>query len=234
MNLTAVRDPEKIVTRHFGESLFAARTLLRGRDGAAASTLADVGSGAGFPGVPMKKIGGGNNGIGIHGTHLGPGVRIVYRSSDEARQTIPWVQYNGQDGKSVVYATPGTKPDGAGLLASREMDCMDCHNRPTHTFDLPENAVDRAMEAGLISPALPFAKKKAVEILKVKYASRDEAARQIPAAFAAYYQQAYPAVWNAKQTDVNNAAQQVLAIYDRNVFPDMNVTWGDLSQQHRA
>jgi len=82
------------------------------------------------------------------------------------------------------------------------------------------------MEAGLISPALPFAKKKAVEILKVKYASRDEAARQIPAAFAAYYQQAYPAVWNAKQTDVNNAAQQVLAIYDRNVFPDMNVTWG--------
>lgn len=54
VNLTAVRDPEKIVTRHFGESLFAARILLRGRDGAAASTLADVGSGAGFPGIPMK------------------------------------------------------------------------------------------------------------------------------------------------------------------------------------
>ena len=54
VNLTAVRDPEKIVTRHFGESLFAARVLLRGRDGAAASTLVDVGSGAGFPGVPMK------------------------------------------------------------------------------------------------------------------------------------------------------------------------------------
>ena len=55
VNLTAVRDPEKIVTRHFGESLFAARILLRGReDAAAASTLADVGSGAGFPGIPMK------------------------------------------------------------------------------------------------------------------------------------------------------------------------------------
>src|ERR1039458_6806634 len=54
VNLTAVRDPEKIVTRHFGESLFAARILLPGREGAAASTLADVGSGAGFPGVPMK------------------------------------------------------------------------------------------------------------------------------------------------------------------------------------
>jgi 16S rRNA (guanine527-N7)-methyltransferase len=54
VNLTAVRDPEKIVTRHFGESLFAARILLCGREGAAASTLADVGSGAGFPGIPMK------------------------------------------------------------------------------------------------------------------------------------------------------------------------------------
>jgi 16S rRNA (guanine527-N7)-methyltransferase len=55
VNLTAVRDPEKIVTRHFGESLFAARVLLRGGlEDAAGSTLVDVGSGAGFPGVPMK------------------------------------------------------------------------------------------------------------------------------------------------------------------------------------
>src|SRR5271169_1976797 len=53
VNLTAVRDAETIVTRHFGESLFAARALLGG-GGAAASTLADVGSGAGFPGIPMK------------------------------------------------------------------------------------------------------------------------------------------------------------------------------------
>src|SRR5665811_2599333 len=55
VNLTAVRDPETIVTRHFGESLFAARVLLRGdREAAAPATLADVGSGAGFPGIPMK------------------------------------------------------------------------------------------------------------------------------------------------------------------------------------
>lgn len=52
VNLTAVRDPETIVTRHFGESLFAARILLRG--GGEPAVLADVGSGAGFPGVPMK------------------------------------------------------------------------------------------------------------------------------------------------------------------------------------
>ena len=53
MNLTSVRDPEQIVTRHFGESLFAARLLFSHctRD---QLTVADVGSGAGFPGIPIK------------------------------------------------------------------------------------------------------------------------------------------------------------------------------------
>jgi 16S rRNA (guanine527-N7)-methyltransferase len=57
MNLTAVRDPEEIVTRHFGESLFAARHLFPPGSFPAASgvqSVADVGSGAGFPGLPIK------------------------------------------------------------------------------------------------------------------------------------------------------------------------------------
>jgi 16S rRNA (guanine527-N7)-methyltransferase len=52
MNLTAVRDPEEIVTRHFGESFFAARQLLL--DGDSETTAVDIGSGAGFPGLPLK------------------------------------------------------------------------------------------------------------------------------------------------------------------------------------
>src|ERR1022692_1287749 len=54
INLTAVRDPEQIVTRHFGESLFAARVLRDTGALAAGATLADVGSGAGFPGIPIQ------------------------------------------------------------------------------------------------------------------------------------------------------------------------------------
>jgi 16S rRNA (guanine527-N7)-methyltransferase len=52
MNLTAVRDSEEILTRHFGESFFAARHLLPNAD--SATTAIDVGSGAGFPGLPLK------------------------------------------------------------------------------------------------------------------------------------------------------------------------------------
>jgi 16S rRNA (guanine527-N7)-methyltransferase len=47
-NLTAIRDPEEIVRRHFGESLFAAAYL------PSATTLLDLGSGAGFPGIPIQ------------------------------------------------------------------------------------------------------------------------------------------------------------------------------------
>jgi len=52
INLTAIRDPEEIVTRHFGESLFAARHLFY--SGSQKLSAVDLGSGAGFPGVPLK------------------------------------------------------------------------------------------------------------------------------------------------------------------------------------
>ena len=55
INLTAVRDPESIVTRHFGESFFAARQLLSQESGVRSQGRAiDLGSGAGFPGLPLK------------------------------------------------------------------------------------------------------------------------------------------------------------------------------------
>ncbi len=55
VNLTAIRTPDEIITRHFGESIFAARYLLkREADTRPNALVLDVGSGAGFPGVPMK------------------------------------------------------------------------------------------------------------------------------------------------------------------------------------
>src|SRR5215831_7209323 len=49
INLTSVRDPKEIIARHFGESFFAASRLL----GQSVETVIDLGSGAGFPGLPM-------------------------------------------------------------------------------------------------------------------------------------------------------------------------------------
>ena len=174
--------------------------------------------------VLLMKIGGGNKGIGIHGTHLGPGVHIRYGHSDAQRQVIPWIEYDGPDGKT-VYRAEGAAADGKGLTI-REMDCIDCHNRPSHSYKLPERAVDEAMSAGDLSASLPFARKKSVEILKKEYASREAAAARIPAAWEAYYRDTYPAVYRDRQAEVVKSAQGLLAIYNRNVFPAMKVTWG--------
>jgi 16S rRNA (guanine527-N7)-methyltransferase len=53
INLTAIREPNEIVQRHFGESFFAARYLLEQK---VPQTAIDLGSGAGFPGVPFAML----------------------------------------------------------------------------------------------------------------------------------------------------------------------------------
>ena len=69
---------------------------------------------------------------------------------------------------------------------------------------------DKAMAAGLISSTLPFAKKKGVEILKVNYLSRDEAAQKIPAAFTKYYQDTYPAIYAQRQAEITASGYRSL------------------------
>src|ERR1035437_6228014 len=155
-----------------------------------------------------------------------PGVTIRYAASDEQRQTTPGVEYNGP-GRQTLYATADANPNGGGAPI-RDMDCMDCHNRPSHSYDLPERGMDKAMAAGLISSTLPFVKKKGVEILKVNYLSRDEASQNIPAAFVKYYQDTYPAIYAQRQGEITASGKEVLAVWNRNIFPEMKVTSGAL------
>ncbi|MGC9971978.1 MAG: cytochrome C [Bryobacteraceae bacterium] len=170
--------------------------------------------------VLLMRIGGGHGSPGIHGAHLGPGVTIHYSPDDESRQTIPRVEYqNRVTGRRTVFVAAPANPDALKKLPTRLMDCMDCHNRPTHTLELPERAVNKALASGAISPSLPFAKKRGVELLKKSYASQEEAARAIPAALQQLYNGSQPA-------EVARAAQALVAIYSRNVFPEMKVTWG--------
>jgi len=161
---------------------------------------------------------------GIHGRHLADTERIHY-VSDEKRQVIPRVTYVDDAGKTVEYVSEEPAP-GAAAGERRAMDCMDCHNRPTHTFDLPERAVDRAIREGAISRDLPFVRKKAVELLRAEYPDRETAAKRLAEGLAGYYQKDYPKVYAERRAQVDAAATRVQEIYARNVFPNMKVTWG--------
>ena len=172
----------------------------------------------------MLMLIGGSKLAGIHGAHFGPGVRIRFAVADAARQTIPWVEYcNERTGETRTFAAPD--PQGHSVT-KYEMQCVDCHNRPTHAFELPERAMDKAMAGGNIAVTLPFIKKKGVEVLKTAYASSEEATDKLPKTVVAYYQQNYPDIYARRSEDIGQAARAVLAIYNRNVFPDLKVTWG--------
>lgn len=177
--------------------------------------------------VLMLRIGGVGPGgrVGIHGRHLDEGERIQYRSTDR-RQKISDVDYQGDDGRIVHFASDEAVDAAAKDGEHRRMDCMDCHNRPTHSFALPERAVDDALAEGRISASLPFVKKEAVELLRTPYPDRASATRAIESGLPAFYRERYPQVLEKQGPLVQAAAQQVRDIYLRNVFPEMRLGWG--------
>jgi nitrate/TMAO reductase-like tetraheme cytochrome c subunit len=153
----------------------------------------------------------------IHAAHLGPGVRIRYSAADKKRQNIPWVEYtNSRTGVSRTFVAGAT----AGGLPTFDMQCVDCHNRAAHAFEAPDRAVNQAMANGQIAASLPFVKKESVELLK---ASSDE---RIPEALNAFYLLKYPDAAAKQSAAIQAAGQTLAAIYQRNVFPELKVTWG--------
>ena len=159
---------------------------------------------------------------GIHGVHLG---HIEYVATDPTRTTIPWVQKRNADGSETVFAAADA---GSGVPKGerRVMDCIDCHNRAAHTFVTPEDALNRAMAEGAVSPDLPWVHKESLELLKANYADEADAAAKIPQQLEAFYQSQHPEILPAKAAAVKSAGNELVLLYSQNVFPFMKVTWG--------
>jgi hypothetical protein len=171
-------------------------------------------------------IGGSRMG-GIHGAHNAKEVEIRFVATDKKRQEIPWVEYkNSATGETRTYVKKDVDPATYESLPRITMQCFDCHNRPAHTFLMPDRAVDRALMLGRMSLSLPFLKKTAVDVLSANYASSAAAATEIPKALAAYYESDHPDVARARAADIKTAGEVVADIYSRNVFPEFKVTWG--------
>jgi nitrate/TMAO reductase-like tetraheme cytochrome c subunit len=159
---------------------------------------------------------------GIHGVHLG---HIEYVSTDSSRTTIPWVERQNPDGSFTQYSSlPAGSPVPKG--DRRVMDCIDCHNRAAHTFVTAEQAVDQAMATGAISASLPWIHKEGLALLNGTYSSQEQAGAQIPQQLQAFYRSQNPGVLSQNAALVDQAGKELVSLYDQNVFPFMNVTWG--------
>jgi hypothetical protein len=158
---------------------------------------------------------------GIHGAHLN---HFEYVASDSAAQTILSVSRPNSDGTKTEYISSDVKGPIQGVR--RTMDCMDCHNQATHVFQTAQGALDEAMVDGTPSPTLPFVHKQGLKLMQATYSSQAEAGAKIVTGLNDFYRTQYPQVWSSQRPQIDAAARRLVAMYDRNVFPEMKVTWG--------
>jgi len=176
------------------------------------------------------KTGGGSGELGenagIH-WHMITENKVHYIATDRQEQEIPWIKSSRTDGTADVYVSTDFKgdPEKLDLREKREMDCMDCHNRPTHIYEPPEAAVDKAMASHFISRTLPWVKKVVVDALVVEYPSREKAHEGLQTEIATFYRNKYPDVYATRRADVEQAIDTAINIYNHSVFPEMKVNW---------
>ena len=166
----------------------------------------------------LIKVGGGDPTHGpvdgIH-WHMNVGNKIEYIATDAARQKIPWVRITDSRGVVTVYQTKNfTNQVDADSI--RRMDCMDCHNRPAHKYQNPDDSVALALNSSTNLATIPWLKTNAVYALTRKYTNSTDARQGIATFLAARY---------PNEPRVTEAITAVQNIYDDNFFPEMNASW---------
>ena len=175
----------------------------------------------------LIKIGGSPKEPHASGIHWHIGREVTYVPRDRERQEIPYIAVKNADGSLVEYLDT-EKPLTRDEIANgkkRVMDCIDCHNRPTHIYHSPSQEVDENFSSGKLDRSLPYLKKVAVELLSKPYKSEEEAKEALAAGIREYYTKNYPALATQKADSVKAAVDVTQGIYARNFFPKMKVAW---------
>ena len=174
-----------------------------------------------------SKITSGGVEAGIH-QHISPDIKIEYKTSVANRQVIPWVKYtNIKTGVSEIFTDKENALSKAKLdsLETRVMDCLDCHNRPSHNYNAPQNFIDKLMSEGKISKTLPGIKQVAMSVLYPEYSTKDSAFQVINNKVNDFYKSKYPDLATNRKSEIENAIKEIQNGYASNVFPYMKSSW---------
>lgn len=151
---------------------------------------------------------------GIH-WHMNEANKVEYIAMDDHQSEIPWVRVTNEEGEVTEFRSYGFEDD----IADHEiltMDCLDCHNRPAHRFETPNDLVDKALYSGRINASLPWVKSNVVHVLTRDYETPDDAMNQI----AAYLGETY-----SGEAEVDRLIVETTRIYEQNFFPTMKADW---------
>jgi hypothetical protein len=181
----------------------------------------------------LLKTGGGDPQMheisGIH-WHVSSGFEVQYIARDEKRQDIPWVKLiNKETGEEEVFQNTDDPLSEADIAKAevRTMDCMDCHNRPSHIYHSPDNEIDSYLHFERISRSIPEIKKVAVGLLAADYDSTDDVPAKIAASLTETYQKDHPEFYDSSKALIDEAGKMIARAYSQNTFPKMNAKWSD-------
>jgi nitrate/TMAO reductase-like tetraheme cytochrome c subunit len=162
---------------------------------------------------------------GIH-WHVSSNVKVEYQSLDQKRTSIGTIKVTKPSGVTEEYNLDGATPEG-GKTYWRTMDCIDCHNRPTHVYDDLEQTVDFGLYSKKINPEIPGIREDSLTVLRKEYATRDEAREQIVQSLLALQAERHGAAFVAEnEQKLIVSGTYLLKAYLANIWPKMKVTWG--------
>jgi nitrate/TMAO reductase-like tetraheme cytochrome c subunit len=164
---------------------------------------------------------------GIH-WHINPDVNIEYISENDKRELITYVKYTNKATREVtIYKNPEIEISDSTISASsaRTMDCIDCHNRPSHKYRSPSVYFDKIMLTNAVGKEIPFIKKTAMGILRNNFPTKDTALMQIREGIINYYKSGFSEFFEKNQAKIDQSIVSLQKAYSQNSFPGMKVTY---------
>ncbi len=161
---------------------------------------------------------------GIH-WHVSKDVKVEYESLNETRTKIGRIKVTKPSGVTEEYVVDGQEESEHGTW--RTMDCIDCHNRPTHVYDDLEEKIDFGLHSKKLDAKIPGLREDSIAVLRKEYGSREEAEEQLVETLLALQAQRNGDDFVAENEQaLISSGRYLLDAYLANVWPAMNVTWG--------
>jgi hypothetical protein len=164
----------------------------------------------------------GRSAQGIH-WHTSEQHQIFYTATDTERREISRMILFDADGTETVFSRQGAAAPTGG--AERLMDCIDCHNRPTHDFLPPETALDQKLLNRQIPTELPYIKRQALAAITRNYQTKEKAVAGIAEELQRWYEANLGTLIAARPWLLTQAIKGAQQAYAENVFPEMNIFW---------
>ena len=162
---------------------------------------------------------------GIH-WHVSSDVKVEYQALNKMRTKIGKVKVTKPGGVTEVFSISDEAPESGVELKWRTMDCIDCHNRPTHVYDRLEDLVDFGLHSKKLNPDIAGIRAESLAVLQDTYKSRDEATEKVVENLMTRLAKRHGNDFVAEHEDeIARSGSFLLEGYLNNVWPKMKVTW---------